>query len=402
MACVLTNGSAAEACALYLRRSARNDVGMNRSLEEQELETRAYAGRLGLTVVRVYAEREGASASIQSDDARPAWDAALADLHRGADFHTLIVHAQSRSTRRGAGSIAQLLDRHAHSPRRILSLDGMDTGDPRKRAGMLLRAEMDRDESERISARVSRTKRYRRAEGRWLGGKPPFGLRIVAGHLEPDPVTHPVARRIADALLDGQTLYGVCAWLNAERIPAPSDPVWRGGAHEGRRWRIGSLSALVRTPGFAGLQSIRVRALREDGTPERWPASAEVFLDGDGVPVSVGTGVITPDERSRILKGLERRTAVSGGSTPAEAERRSARSFSLLRGLLRCASCGTAATVVGAGRHASYRCGDAAQGPGRCDGFSALRAPLEAHVARSVMARLALLEAHGAQIGAAG
>ena len=219
-----------QAAAIYVRRShkdAEDSPHHNRSLSEQEDECRDLAARAGLAVVRIYPEREGTGASRRSRKARPQWDQALADLDDGCDFRTLIVWALDRADRRGAAQVAALLDKHEETGRRILGADGTDTADPQRRLEIIIRAEMAREEAEHIGDRVARTKRYRRQEGRWLGGRPPYGLRVVGGNVEPDPLTFPVARRIADELLAGETLWAVVGRLNAEGIPGPRIPTWR-------------------------------------------------------------------------------------------------------------------------------------------------------------------------------
>lgn len=394
-------------CAIYVRRSARNDIGMNRSVAEQELEARAFAEELGKRVVRVYVEREGVGASVRSRAPRPAWDAALADLSEGLAFHTLVVHSQSRLTRQGAGVISALLDSRDLVDRRIVSLDGMDTADSGRRLQMTLRAEIDREESERIATRVARTKRFRRDEGRWLGGKPPFGTRVGAdGRLERDPDTFPVARSIADALLAGQSLYQVCRTLNEAGVPAPSaaglylraarerDPdvadVLRSRA-QSAKWGVSTLSTIVRAPGFAGLQGIRQRAVNEDGTPGAYSYIADVYRGTDGAHLSIGVGVISPDERAAIVEALDLRSRRKATrSVPAVAHPRPDARFrtSLLIDVLQCPECGGRATVSSTGRSNSYKCANYAMGAGRCGGFSVVREPLERYVLQAVRAHV--------------
>ncbi|QDB79532.1 recombinase family protein [Georgenia wutianyii] len=362
--------------ALYLRRSSRKDLGANRSLREQETECRALAARLGLDVVEVYEEQEGTGASMRSRKRRPKWEQALADLDAGDRFRTVIVWALDRADRRGADVLAGLLTRHAATGRRILGVDGTDTSDERQRLATIIRGEIAREEAENIAKRVTRTKRTRRADGRWLGGRPPFGLRVVEGRVEPDPDTAPVARRIADEVLSGRSLWSIAADLNAEEIPSPSGVV--------KGWRVNSLSQILRAPAFAGLQSVRER--KPSGG---WPAIADVYLDEETRrPVSVGVGVITPAERSRILAALESRTRED-----ARDVRRGKREVrSLLGDVLRCASCGGRTSVSGSGARKSYRCAALATGRECAAPFTAPRDALESYVGERFLTTLSTLE----------
>ncbi|WP_346537387.1 recombinase family protein [Micromonospora sp. DPT] len=365
-------------CALYLRRSHKNadgDARNGRSLAEQEAEERDLAARLGLHVVEVYVEREGTGASRYSTKARPEWMRGLADLRAGDRFRTLLVWALDRADRRGAVEIGRILDEHADGSRRVVGCDGTDTGDSRRRLEHIIRAELAREEVENLSRRVSRAKRFRRAEGRWLGGLPPFGLRVVDGHLAHDPETFATARRIADELLAGETIWAVTKRLNDEGVPSP----------RGKSWGVGTVSTLVRSPGWAGLQSTRER------TPEgRWRHIAEPFRDEHGQTVSVGEGVITAGERARILRALDGRSATisESGRFLRRGDRRSG---ALLADLLRCAECDGRTAQSGAAGKKVYRCGR--YGNGRdCAGFTAPTVETDDAVSVAFLSRLATLE----------
>ncbi|MFC7877312.1 recombinase family protein [Isoptericola sp. NPDC057391] len=366
------------AAAIYVRRSS-GKAGTNRTLDEQEREARALAEREGLDVVEVYREREGTGASARSGKRRPRWEAALAALDEGDRFRTIIVWALDRADRRGSDTLGAMLSRHAATGRRILGVDGTDTGDSNQRLNIIIRGEIAREYSEKLGDNVARTKRYRREDGLWLGGKPPWGLRVASdGRLEHDPDTYPEARKAAEALLAGATFYAVVADLNARQVTLPTGRPWGSTVvrkargldldveSQPQKWRIPTLSSLVRSPGWAGLQSIRIRAVNNDGSKGGWPAVAEVYRSVEtGDPVSVGQGVITPDERAVILARLDGRTVKSDGRASGRKPHQS-----LLGSRLRCAECGELAVRSGAGTKKSYRCGNATLGAGRCGGFT--------------------------------
>ncbi len=326
----------------------------------------------------MYSEKEGTGASRRSRKPRPAWTAALADLDDGSKFQTLIVWALDRADRRGAVEIGRLLDAHADGSRRVVGVDGTDTSDTRRRLEMIIRAEVAREEAEHIAERVTRAKRFARSDGRWLGGPPPYGTRVVEGRIEPDPETGPIARKyIADKLLAGETLWAVVKGLNADDIPAP-----RGG-----KWAVGTVAALVRAPGWAGLQSVRERTASGN-----WRHIAEVYYE-DGVPVTIGQGIVTPNERSLILAKLASRSIETTfrRADGAVAHRGKRGVTSLLGDLLRCATCGGRTAVSGNPNHKSYRCGNSARGKG-CPGFTAPVKGANDAVAFAFLSKLAALD----------
>ncbi|MCA5891978.1 recombinase family protein [Isoptericola sp. NEAU-Y5] len=412
-------------CALYVRRSSAAKTG-NRTLAEQEAEARALATRESLHVVEVYAEREGTGASARSGKKRPQWEAALAALDKGDRFRTVIAYALDRADRRGADTLGNMLTKHAATGRRVLTCDGVDTSDEKQRMTTIIRGEVARDYSERLGDNIARTKRYRREEGRWLGGRPPWGLRVESvpdpvtgdpvktGRLVHDPVTYPEARKAAEALLAGASLWSVVNDLNARQVtPLASGVEW--GARVTRKarngpedvvsapqgWRVPSLANLVRQPSWAGLQGIRHRKRDGDGKLLPWPAVAEVYRSTEtGEPVSIGEGVVTPEERLLILAHLDARTAEAVGAVPTVQGRPrrhvANQPTSLLGTRLVCSSCGSRCVVNNAKkkdgtRYRYYRCSSAAQGGSRCPGFSAPLLDLDDYVGWRVRSYIASL-----------
>lgn len=359
---------------IYTRLS--RDKADQDSTARQEAEARALASRLGFEDVQVYAEEPGTLG--YADVARPKRDRLVADLRPG---DLAIAWAFDRLTRRGMEDAGRLLRLVEEAGAHVVTVsDGVDTRQDLADLSVGVRAILAREESRRISSRVRSAKRTRREDGRWLGGPAPYGLRVVDGVLAHDPTTYPTARRIADGLLGGATLWAVVADLNAEGVPAP-----RGGS-----WRVPSLAALVRSPGWAGLQSIR-RRTASGGLA----AVADVYTSpGTGQPVTVGVGVVTPSERSRILRALDRRTADARGTRADGSLRRTGRrvSTALLGDVARCALCGSRVTLSGSSERRSYRCASAAQGAGRCRGITAPEKALDDYVASAFRRRLAASE----------
>jgi site-specific DNA recombinase len=131
---------------------------------------------------------------------------------------------------------------------------------------------MSKGERTRIRIRV-RTAMAAQAqlEGRYLGGRPPYGYRLAdAGPhpnpakaadgrrlhvLEPDPMAAPVVQRIFSAYRDGLGIFAIAEQLTAERILSPSarDPS-RNRHRDGRAWSKGAISVIMRNPRYTGRQ----------------------------------------------------------------------------------------------------------------------------------------------------
>ncbi|HEX6405315.1 MAG TPA: recombinase family protein [Pseudonocardiaceae bacterium] len=108
-------------------------------------------------------------------------------------------------------------------------------------------------------------------EGRYLGGRPPYGYQVVdAGphpnpakaaegkrlkQLEPDPVTAPVVQRIFHEYRMGIGIYAPAQHLTSEGIPSPSayDPD-RNKHRCGLAWSKSAVRTILRNPRYTGYQ----------------------------------------------------------------------------------------------------------------------------------------------------
>jgi site-specific DNA recombinase len=119
---------------------------------------------------------------------------------------------------------------------------------------MTLFGGMSKGERSRIKTRVRSAMSAQTAtQGRFLGGRPPYGYRLVdAGlhphpakaavgaqlhRLEPDPVTAPVVQRIFAEFLNGHGYYAIAERLTAYAVPSPAGHDRARNRHrQGRAW----------------------------------------------------------------------------------------------------------------------------------------------------------------------
>jgi site-specific DNA recombinase len=131
---------------------------------------------------------------------------------------------------------------------------------------------MSKGERNRIKIRV-RTAMAAQAhvEGRFLGGRPPYGYRLAdAGPhpnpakaadgrrlrvLDPDPVAGPVVKRIFTEYLDGLGIFTIAEGLTSDGIPCPSahDPA-RNRHRSGAAWSKGAIRVILGNPRYTGRQ----------------------------------------------------------------------------------------------------------------------------------------------------
>ena len=127
-------------------------------------------------------------------------------------------------------------------------------------------------ERNRIKLRVRAAMSAQAAlEGRFLGGRPPYGYRLIdAGphpnpakaadgkrlhKLEPDPGTAWVIRRIFAEYLAGRGLYAIAEGLTRDEIPSPSQHDRARHPHRtGEGWSKSAIRVILTNPRYTGRQ----------------------------------------------------------------------------------------------------------------------------------------------------
>jgi site-specific DNA recombinase len=137
---------------------------------------------------------------------------------------------------------------------------------------MTLFGGMSKGERTRVKTRVRSAMGAQTAtQGRFLGGRPPYGYRLVdAGphphpakaalggrlhRLEPDPVTAPVVARIFEEYLEGRGYYAIAERLTADGVPSPAGHDRARNPHRHRRaWGKSAVRAILGNPRYTGYQ----------------------------------------------------------------------------------------------------------------------------------------------------
>lgn len=137
---------------------------------------------------------------------------------------------------------------------------------------MTLFGGMSKGERMRIKTRVKSAMTAQAAtEGRFLGGRPPYGYRLadIGPHphpekaamgvqlhqLEPDPAAAPAVRRIFSEYLAGKGYYAIAEGLTADCIASPAgyDPA-RNRHRRGVAWSKTAVRAILLNPRYTGHQ----------------------------------------------------------------------------------------------------------------------------------------------------
>ncbi|GIE89748.1 recombinase family protein [Actinoplanes regularis] len=131
---------------------------------------------------------------------------------------------------------------------------------------------MSKGERNRIKLRVRTAMAAQtELEGRYLGGRPPYGYRIadLGAHPNPrkaavggrlhglsrDPITAPVVERIFTDFLDGYGIFAIAEALTATDIPCPSAYDRERNRHRnGLAWSKGAVRTILKNPRYTGHQ----------------------------------------------------------------------------------------------------------------------------------------------------
>jgi site-specific DNA recombinase len=183
-------------------------------------------------------------------------------------------------------------------------------------------------------------------QGRYLGGRPPYGYRLAdagphpnkahaawgrrAHRLEPDPATAPVVTWMFAQRLAGHSAARITRALNDAGVPCPSaaDPA-RNPHRTGAAWTLRTVAAILSNPRYTGRQvwnrqpseavlvdpantGLGHRQVQRWNLPEGWvisrhPAHAALVSEADFIAaqqVEVPRGPAGPAVREYLLAGL--------------------------------------------------------------------------------------------------
>jgi site-specific DNA recombinase len=206
-------------------------------------------------------------------------------------------------------------------------------------------------------------------QGRHLGGRPPYGYRLVdAGphpnrvhatwgrrlhRLDPDPTTAPHVRWIFEQRLAGHSVAGIARDLNDRGVPCPSkaDPA-RNLHRSGDAWMITTVAAILANPRYTGRQVWNRQPAHHGsltGQAELFPAQTTQQRGASSEWV-ISRRVVHPPLVSE--KQFVQVQAVHTAPTPTDDQPRTY----LLAGLVFCGICGRLMDSHWVHGRAGYRC----------------------------------------------
>jgi DNA invertase Pin-like site-specific DNA recombinase len=315
----------AKRCAIYTRKSTTMGLEQDfNSLDAQHEACAAYIRRQpGWTLVeKTYADGGFTGANIE----RPAFQRLLADVEAGY-IDVVVVYKVDRLSR-SLLDFAKVMERFNAGGASFVSVtQNFSTADAMGRLTLNMLMSFAEFEREMIAERTRDKIAMSRRKGKWTGGPVPFGYSAKDKRLVVNEVEASIVREAFALFLQHRRIFAVATALN-ERGLLPRGSAARPAKH-GLRWTKDSMARLLRSPIYAGQMMYG---------KELYPGEHPRLVDD-----------ATFRRAQRILEGAERELRF-GGLNPEY----------VLRGLLRCASCGDpmtpASTRKGKGHWRYYRC----------------------------------------------
>jgi len=223
---------------------------------------------------------------------------------------------------------------------------------------------MSKGERNRIKIRVrSSMAAQASTQGRYLGGRPPYGyvLADAGPHPNPgkaavgqrahrlviDPSAAEVVRRIFAEYLTGRGVVAIANRLTREGVPCPSAHDRARNLHRsGTAWVGSAVAAILRNPRYTGYEvwnkqrkeevliDVEDVALGHRTTMNRNPVDAWIYS-----PAPVHERIISKETFDRTFEAIQTRGTKDATGRPERAPRHTTRPY-LLRGVISCARCG--------------------------------------------------------------
>ena len=319
--------------ALYCRISL-DDGGDNESMSisNQKSMLRDFAEKNGMFRYEYYVDDGYTGRNFN----RPAFQRMIADIEAGK-VGCVVTKDLSRLGRNyiEAGSYIEIFFPQ-HKVRYIAITDGVDS---------LTRQEMDITPfknilndmySRDISKKVLAGRMARSRQGKFCGGRPPFGLMRDPqdkGHLILDPETAPIIRKIYDYALDGMGSMRIAKRLMEEKIPITQVRVNTEFGANYYAWGVTRICHILRNPFYKGAHLVcrtHQKGIRSN-TYGIIPRDQWEVIEG------CHEAIVTPEEWQRVQQLIDGRpTIMEGNACPY---------YNIFHGIIYCATCGKSMQV---------------------------------------------------------
>jgi len=324
--------------ASYLR------VSSEEQRERQSIKTQLevlnnYARTNNIRLRHVFAD-DGISGSVPVSN-RPD-GARLITEAEARTFDTLLVFRLDRLARDTLELLRVIkhLEQHGVTVKSIT--EPFETSDPVGRMVITMLGGMAQLEKDSFKERSYHGMRRAAREGKWTGGRAPFGYRVENQKLVINEVEAEIVREIFEKYAAGGKSMKIAEALNARGVPVPA--AWRGIKRAvGAKWVDTSVQKLLRNETYTGRwQWNKWRTVTKEGR------RAGAVAHGEDERVTIRVPAIISDE---LFHAAQRRLREN-----LRFSRRNSHRVFVLRRLVRCGVGGLSCDGVGGDRWPAYSC----------------------------------------------
>lgn len=193
----------------------------NQSLPAQRAAITAWAKHNGHTLFNIFED----VASAEDAGSREAFQFALQAIKSGL-AEGLVVHKLDRFSRKLLD--AEILRREFLERGKLL-FSVLEAVDLETDDGQLMyqcKQMVNEYERKKIAERCNMGRQRKRAEGGYIGGRPPYGYDAIRKHLVPNQGEQAIIREIFKMRSEGCTITVIANALNVQRIPTKHGKVW--------------------------------------------------------------------------------------------------------------------------------------------------------------------------------
>jgi site-specific DNA recombinase len=304
-------------CAIYTRKSTA--VGLDQdfnSLDAQREACTAYIkAQPGWTLVK---ERYDDGGFTGANIERPAFQRLLNDLDAGK-VDVVVVYKVDRLSR-SLLDFAKLMERFGRAGASFVSVtQNFSTADAMGRLTLNMLMSFAEFEREMIGERTRDKIAAARRKGKWTGGPIPLGYTVKDKRLVVNETEAGLVREIFDLYLEQRSALAVARILNERRLSSTHLREENGTVHATRPWANADIFRLIRTPIYAGY--IRSHGELYDGEHEAI-VNRETFARTQALLDRASRKVNDPSRNPNyILRGILRCACCGSAFTPASSRR---------------------------------------------------------------------------------
>ncbi len=197
----------------YVRVSTLQQANEGDSLETQLRQIKSYSELKGYSIPSENLITEkGVSGSLEFEK-RPEGAKLFASLQRGDVLVFSKLDRAFRNTRNALNTLHELKQRGVSV--HFIDLGGDVTNDGIGSVIFTILSAFASFERERIATRIREVKQVQKAEGKFLGGLPKFGYRVVEDRVEQDPRSQRILREMRTMRRRGMSYRRLATWVSA-------------------------------------------------------------------------------------------------------------------------------------------------------------------------------------------